>query len=382
MKTARLHSLLSIALLALLILNGCSHAGITTADFTVTIYEPQYAEGFEICRTEDGESTLLRIHNPWQGADKVVHELLIRRNHEPIPDGFTGQVLEGSARRIVCLSSSYVAMLDALSEVERVVGVSGIDFVTNPYIQAHRKEIGDVGYDGHLNYELLVALNPDLVLLYGVNGASEMEAKLRELKIPFVYIGEYLEQSPLGKAEWMLFVGELIGCRDKAATRFAPIPARYHALRRKATQATSRPRVMLNTPYRDTWFMPSVENYAVQLITDAGGDYLFPENRSTRSVAIDLEEAYLLTSQADCWINLGTVQSLAELRRQFPRFADVGCVQRGAIWNNTLRWSATGGNDFWESGVVHPDWVLADLIRIFHPSLLPDHEFVYYKPLK
>lgn len=361
---------------------GCSSPTLTTADFKVAVCEPQYAEGFEIRSTEQGRSTLLRVHNPWQGAGEVVNELLIRRNDEPLPAGFTGAVLEGDAERIVCLSSTYVAMLDALDEVERVVGVSGIDFISNPYIQAHRKEIGDVGYDGHLNYELLVALAPDLVLLYGVNGASEMEAKLRELEIPFVYIGEYLEQSPLGKAEWMLFIGELIGCREEAEARFAPIPARYHALREKAAATSIRPRVMLNTPYRDTWFMPSVENYAVQLITDAGGEYLFPENRSTRSVAIDLEHAYLLAAQADLWINLGAVQSLAELRQQFPRFADVGCVRRGAVWNNTLRWSATGGNDFWESGVVHPDRVLADLIHIFHPTLLPDHEFVYYKPLK
>lgn len=361
---------------------GCTTSTLTTADFTVVCYEPRYAEGFELLATPKGQSTLLRVHNPWQGAGEVVHEALIRRNGEPIPKGFTGPVLEGAAERVICLSSSYVAMLDALGEVERVVGVSGIDFVTNPYIQSHREQIGDVGYDGHLNYELLVALDPDVVLLYGVNGASEMEAKLRELQIPYLYVGEYLEQSPLGKAEWLLFIGEVIGCLEQAEQLFAPIPERYHTLCEKASTATSHPRVMLNTPYRDTWFMPSVENYAVRLITDAGGDYLFPENRSTRSVAIDLERAYLLCSKADFWLNLGTIPSLDELRRQFPRFADVPCVQHGAVWNNTLRWSATGGNDFWESGVVKPDLVLADLIRLFHPELLPDHQFVYYKPLE
>ncbi len=352
------------------------------ADFSEVIYTPRYASGFEMLRTKEGASTLLRVHNPWQGAGEVAAELLICRNDEPVPADYTGQILQGEAKRIVCLSSTYVAMLDALDEVERVVGVSGIDFVSNDYVQAHRATIGDVGYDGHLNYELLVALAPDLVLLYGVNGASEMEAKLRELHIPYAYIGEYLEQSPLGKAEWMLFIGELINRRAEAEERFRPIPERYEALRVKTAAVTTRPRVMLNTPYRDAWFMPSVENYAVQLLTDAGGDYLFPENRTNRSEAIDLERAYLLCSAADYWLHLGAVQSLSELRRLYPRFAEVACVRQGAIWNNTLRMNAAGGNDFWESGVVHPDWVLADLIRILHPELLPDHQLVYYKQLK
>lgn len=373
---------LVLLLLTLVATACCTNDAVQLSDFSVEAYTPRYATGFEVLRTPTGESTLLRVHNPWQGAGKTITELLIRRADEPIPAGYGGQVVDGEAKRLICLSSTYVAMLDAIGEVERVVGVSGANFVTNAYIQTHRTKIGDVGYDGHLNYELLVALDPDLVLLYGVDSASEMETKLRELQIPYVYIGEYLEQSPLGKAEWMVFVGELIGQRAKAEESFAPIPERYEALRAEATAAAHRPRVMLNTPYRDVWFMPSVENYTVQLITDAGGDYLFAENQTTRSVAIDLELAYLLTSEADYWLNLGTTASLAELKQLYPRFARVGCVERGAVWNNTLRRSETGGNDFWESGVVHPDRVLADLIAILHPELLPNHEFIYYKQLK
>ena len=93
-------------------------------------------------------------------------------------------------------------MLDAIDEDRCVVGVSGIDYISNPDIQAHRDSVGDVGYEGNINYELLLSLDPDLVLLYGVNGASSMEGKLKELNIPFMYVGDYLEESPLGKAEW------------------------------------------------------------------------------------------------------------------------------------------------------------------------------------
>ncbi|MBQ8915746.1 MAG: ABC transporter substrate-binding protein [Alistipes sp.] len=362
---------------------GCGDPRPTTDDFTHACYEPQYASGFEILATPEGRSTLLRVHNPWQGAGDNCSELFIRRNQEPLPKGFTGAVLEKPAQRIVCLSSSYIAMLDALGAVERVVGVSGIDFISNAYIRTHRAQIGDVGYDSNLNYELLVALDPDLVLLYGVSGASELEPKLRELAIPYLYIGEYLEQSPLGKAEWMVLMAELLDEREEGIRRFAPLPERYHALCDLVAAAPARPRVMLNTPYRDTWYMPSVDNYVVQLIHDAGGDYLYPENQSNSSVAIDLERAYLLCAEADIWLHQGTIRSLAELQQRFPRFADVPCIKRGQLYNNTLRTTEAGGNDFWESGVVRPDRILQDLIRILHPELLPQAEdLYYYKPLQ
>ena len=372
--------LLSLLLLTLI---GCGAPRSGAERFVHPRYEPRYATGFELLSDGEGGSTLLRVRNPWQGSSTVCSELFIRRNDEPIPAHFTGQVLEGEARRIVCMSSTYVAMLDALDAVERVVGVSGIEFISNPYIQAHRDRIGDVGYDGNLNYERLVALNPDLVLLYGVSGSSELEPKLRELQIPFLYIGEYLEQSPLGKAEWMVFLAELLGEREKGEARFAPLPERYQALCELAQTAAHRPRVMLNTPYRDSWFMPSTDNYVVRLIEDAGGDYLYPANDSNRSVVIDLEAAYLLCAQADYWLHQGTIRSLDELRQRFPRFADVRCIARGSLYNNTLHSTPAGGNDFWESGVVHPDRILQDLIRILHPELLASEgDFYYYEALR
>jgi iron complex transport system substrate-binding protein len=181
----------------------------------------------------------------------------------------------------------------------------------------------------------------------------------------------------------MVLMAELLGRREEGIRLFEPLPERYHALCDLAATATKRPRVMLNTPYRDSWFMPSTDNYIVQLITDAGGDYLYPENDSNRSVVIDLEAAYLLCSKADFWLHQGMIQTLDELQRLFPRFAAMPCIVRGGLYNNTRRTTPAGGNDFWESGVVHPDWILHDLIRIFHPELLDDEtDFYYYKSLR
>ena len=309
------------------------------------------------------------------------HSPLHRPRRRDRTRGIRGQVLEGDAGRIVCMSSTHIAMLDAIGEAGRVVGVSGIDYISNPDIQARRDSIGDVGYEGNINYELLLSLDPDLVLLFGVNGASSAEGKLKETGIPFLYVGDYLEESPLGKAEWLVALSEVVGRRAEGEKVFVEIPVRYNALKQRvADNALDAPSVMLNTPYGDSWFMPSTGSYAVRLITDAGGDYIYKKNTGNASTSIDMEEAYLLASDADVWLNVGMANTLDELKAACPKFADIRCVRNGFVYNNNARINAAGGNDYWESAVVNPDIVLRDLIKIFHPELV-EEPFVYYKQL-
>ena len=245
---------------------ACHHrSAASLGDFDISLYAPAYSSGFEIFGAEGMKSTILKTYAPWQGAEGEETQLFIARNGEQAPADFPGQVLDGDARRIVCMSSTHIAMLDAIGETGRVVGVSGIDYISNPDIQARRDSVGDVGYEGNINYELLLSLDPDLVLLYGVNGASSMEGKLKELDIPFMYVGDYLEESPLGKAEWLVALSEVIGKRAEGEKVFAEIPVRYNVLKKKvADNILDAPSVMLNTPYGDSWFMPSTESYVAR----------------------------------------------------------------------------------------------------------------------
>lgn len=375
-------SFLSLCLLIVLLAacNGKKTASIS--DFSNQLYTPEYASGFSIKGADGYESSIITVTNPWQGADSITTQLFIARGGESAPEGFTGQVLEGDASRIVAMSSTHIAMLDAVGEAGRVVGVSGIDYISNPVISANRDSIGDVGYEGNINYELLISLDPDLVLLYGVNGASSMEGKLNELGIPFMYVGDYLEESPLGKAEWMVALSEVVGKRTEGEQVFGGIPVRYNDLKKRvADTVLDAPSVMLNTPYGDSWFMPSTESYVARLVKDAGGDYIYKKNTGNASLPIDLEEAYKLTSEADMWLNVGMANTLDELRTSCPKFSDTRCFRNGSVWNNNLKTNAAGGNYYYESAVVNPDILLRDLVKIFHPELV-EEDFVYYKQLK
>ncbi len=220
-------------ILAILTLTACeSRRNYSTADFDRPLYTPAYAAGFDIRGTENDAAALITIRNPWQGAEKVEQHLLVLHDDNDAPIDFDGQTVRAPVHRVACLSSSHVALFDALGEVRRIKGVSGIDYIANPYVRAHRLcgEVRDIGYDTNLDFELLAVMRPSIVLLYGVTGENTaVTGKLRELDIPYIYIGDYLEPSPLGKAEWLVVAAELCGCRDRGTAVFDRIAERYNA---------------------------------------------------------------------------------------------------------------------------------------------------------
>lgn len=373
------------ALLICALIVACGHKGSDLSDFNKKLYSPAHASGYEILGAEGSNSSLIVTHTPWQGSDSTNKSLFfIARDGEEAPAGFRGQVLRGEPERIVCMSSTHIGMLDALGKADRIVGVSGLQFTGNATVVsgADRGNVKDIGYDSNIDYESLISLAPDLVILYGVNGANAIESKLRELGIPFIYLGEYLEESPLGKAEWLVPVAEVLGMREEGARRIAGISERYEAMRNMIDRNGPAPKVMLNTPWGDSWMMPSTNSYVSQLVSDAGGYYIYRDNQSRESRPIDMEEAYRLTMDADIWLNTGQAKSISELANQWPKFSDTKPMKTGQVWNNIRNKGKVGYPQYWESGCLNPDLVLRDLIKIFHPELMEDQPFTFYERLQ
>ena len=396
-----MRGILYIIVLCAALFTSCREVG-TTPD-TEPIYTPRYANGFSIERDKANGTKYLVVKNPWQGADDIT---LFHPITKP-------------AARIVAMSSSYVAMLDAIGYADHIVGVSGAQFISTPRAveRIGRGEIADVGFDGAFDLERILAMQSDLVLLYGVSSEEKgISNRLKELDIPYIYIGEYLETEPLGKAEWVVALGYLCGREDEALALFAETESRYLAIRDKARNTTHRPLVMLNTPYRDAWFMPPTNSYMVRLIEDANGEYILGEKRetdaaereqrelahyaeprgrkaceagltengklSTQSTPISLEEALLLAKRADFWLNVGYHRSLEGLSLANPLFGDVPAVCNRRVYNNTRRNTPNGGSDFWESGAIKPDVILADLVTILHGNTTDNEALYYYEQLQ
>lgn len=376
-----LHLRYFIYLIIASFLFSCNHRHQETLEAEEEIYTPIYSSNFSIKGFKNSPNILIEVYNPWQGADNVTSKLLIVRD-SIVPLDFNGQILQGEAQRIVCMSSTHIAMLDALDKIDGVVGVSGKQYISNPKIIASSSFIPDVGYEGNMDYEALLSTNPDLVLLFSINGTSTLEPRLKEFGIPFLYVGDYVEEDPLGKAEWIIPIAETMGLRNKSEETFSEIAARYEKMKGLVKESNLRkPKVMVNLPFLDAWYMPSSNSYVARMIEDAGGEYIYKKNTGSSSMPIDIEEALDLVSRADLWINTGTLNSLDELKNSYPKFNNTLCVKEGNIYNNNRIASPGGGNDCYESGVLHPDIILQDLITIFHPEI-SSAPLTYYHQLK
>jgi cobalamin transport system substrate-binding protein len=343
-----------------------------------------YASGF---RVEDyGSFKLLEVTDPWQQSQDVIFSYVLAPHGTVLPDSLAAiPHIETPVQRVIALSTTHVAMIDQLGSAESIVGLSGSKFI---YSHAVRERIeagavADIGYGHGLDFETIVKLKPDLIFLYGVEGnvMTTLE-KLSELGVPAVFCGEYLETHPLGKAEWIRFFSLFYGKEKQAAHFFGQIDSSYHALAGLTSGLSTRPRVLNGLPWKDTWYMAGGESFAAKFMEDAGGDYLWKESSSTQALPLDLESVYLRAVNADVWINPGAATSLKNIIDLDERLGELSVMKNGKVYNNDLRSNPAGGNDYWESGTVRPDLLLADLIEVFHPGLLRDHDFVYYRQLK
>ena len=292
--------------------------------------------------------------------------------------------LPRNLNRIICMSSSHVACLSAIGCDSLICGVSGIKYISDSLILRRFAEgtVADVGSDVAPDYEKILSMSPDLVTAYSLPG-SDFVKKLRALGVNVLVLNDYLENNPLGRASYIKLFGALTGKTDEADSVFERVRANYDSLsaivEKAVNQTNSRKKVLVNVPYSDVWFIPGGDNYMSRLIRDAGGEVLGAVEGNTESGTISVEQAYLLSKDAQVWLNTGWFDTLDALYASASVFGKFGCADN--VYNNTLRTTPGGGNDFWESGAVRPDLILSDLTRILYPGLIQDAPLHYYRKL-
>ncbi len=342
-----------------------------------------HADGFTV--EYHNSYKVITVATPWPGAEAAEEYLLVQCG-APTPEGFDAtQVIEVPLKSIVTMSTTYLPFLEAYGVLDRLVGVDDATYVNNPTVlqMAADSAIAQIGYGAGVNIEQILELAPDLVMTYG-SGTPDYDAHpvLLNAGIKVALNAEWLATSPLGRAEWGKFIALFFNQEAAAEALFAETVDRYAALKTQAAAVTSKPTVFTDSEYQGTWFVAGGRSFTAQLLADAGAAYLWADNESTAGIPLAFEAVFDRAADADYWINVGFVGSLAELQAGDERYRDFAALQNGNVWNNNKRVNANGGSDYYESAVAHPDAVLADLIAIFHPDLLPDHAFTYYHPLQ
>jgi iron complex transport system substrate-binding protein len=236
---------------------------------------------------------------------------------------------------------------------------------------------------GEFNNEVALNMNPDLLMI-SAGQASQYDnyRLLVEAGIAVFVNAEWLETTPLGKAEWVKVMGLLLEKEELANEQFEEVAKRYNRLKAKAKAVDAKPLVINNMPYKGAWFVSGGNSFTAQYLKDAGADYPWYDNDSTGGLRLDFETVYDAGLRAEVWLNPGTAETREDIVAADSRFKDFKSYENGRIYNNNKRMGPTGGNDFWETGVVRPDLVLSDLITILHPDFLQSDSLYFYQKVE
>jgi iron complex transport system substrate-binding protein len=270
-----------------------------------------------------------------------------------------------------------------LDEENSIAGVSGSEFIFSQQVveQIKKSAVSDVGYEASLNKELIISISPDLIMMYGIGSESASYiGKLNELGIKVIFNADYLENNPLGKAEWIKVFGALYCKESMADSIFNEEVSEYNEIKNRINEdLLHRPKVMLGLPFKETWYISPGNSYISKLISDAGGDYLWKDTESEISMPFGIENVYMRALIADYWLNTGTATSQKEINFIDPRLGELPCYKKKNLYNNNKRINEAGGNDYWETGTIHPHLILKDIASILHPELFPDHDLFFYR---
>ena len=298
------------------------------------------------------------------------------------------QKIQYPATRIICMSTTHMGAMELLDTRDVIAAATNKDFVCDSLIRAMMASgtIKDAGKDYQPDYEIITQVKPDLLFADGENnGAVQMYAKLKALGIKVVSSRDYYEQEPLARAEWIKFFAAFIGKEKMADSVFETIKTNYLTQKEKNANLKDKPTVFCNVPYSGVWYMPCGENYPARLITDAGGDFLWNNDKPINglNLTLNFEEVYLRAANADFWINTGVLTDVAQITSADLKFKMFQAYKTGQIYNCTKRASPNGsGLDMWETGPYRPDIALHDLALIFHQPPSWEDSLYYYQRLK
>lgn len=341
----------------------------------------EYAEGFRVSYHENYK--LLEILNPYQDMTDTLRYVLIPRGSQPPELDSNARVIELPVQSMIAMSTTHLALTDMLDANQVITGMSQPEYVYNEEIRQNLEKGSITEFNGgEFNKEQALAIDPDLIMVSGGQAArSDGFRVLQESGINIMVNSEWLETTPLGKAEWVKMMGALLNKEELANRKFREVERRYLELKKKVSEVESRPLVINNMPYKGAWFVSGGNSFTARYLKDAGAGYVWFDHPSTGGLRLDFESVYEVGLKAEVWLNPGSATSKKDILTHDSRFRDFKAFETGRIYNNNRRLSASGGNDFWESGVVRPDLVLADLIKIFHPAILPQHKLYYYQKL-
>jgi len=343
--------------------------------------ETDFATGFDVFK-EKGYS-VITLNMPWPNATKAFKYLLLDKGVE-IPSSITyDELIRVPVEELVVTSTTHIPALEALGVLDKLVGFPNTNYISSVAARklVNEGKIKELGKNESINLEVLIDLEPDAVVSFGVNGSNKTLNNIKKSGIPVLYNSEWLEQHALGRAEWIKFFGFLFKKENQANEIFNQIKEDYFAAKTLAKTVKNKPTVLSGMPFKDTWHIPYGNSWAAQFIEDANASYLWADKKGKGSLALNFESVLEKAKDADYWIAIGSYDTKNQLLDSNSHYQQFDMFQKNNIYMSNKK-GETGGLLFYEVAPTRPDLILKDLIKIFHPELLPDYELHFYTQLK
>jgi len=342
----------------------------------------KYAKGFTI--TDFDSHKVIQIKNPWPNADKSYSYTLIDSKTSKNSNNIDPNAITVPLESIVVTSTTHIPALELLGVEQTLVGFPSTKYVSsqNTRKRIDNGQVRELGKNEGINIEVLLELQPDVVVGYGIDGVNKTFETIQKANIPVIYNGDWIETSALAKAEWIKFFGVLYNKEVQADSIFNSIEQDYLEAKKLAASATTKPTVICGAMHKDVWYLPNGTSPEAQFLKDANVDYLWSDTTGKGSLALSFESVFEKGRTAHLWLSPSYYPSMEALEAANEHYSKFEAFKTNNIYSFSNTTGATGGVLYYELGTARPDLVLKDIIKICHPELLENYKPFFFRPLE
>ncbi|MFK7812801.1 MAG: ABC transporter substrate-binding protein [Maribacter sp.] len=352
----------------------------------VNLEKIEYAKGFSIEKSSNG-ITIIKITSPWPNSESAFRYALIPREKLAsitLNKDEYDAIIAVPVEKIVATSTTHIPALEALGVENKLFGFPDTEYISS---EKTRKRIDsgfikELGNNESINTEMVLAMNPDVVFGFSINNQNTAYETIQRSNIPVVYNGDWTEETPLGKAEWIKFFAPFFGKEVLAESVFRGIKDSYLKATALAKKAKQTPTVLGGAMYKDVWYLPGGKSWAAQFIKDANANYKWHDTNETGSLSLSWETVLEKSNSTDFWIGPAQYTSYKEMSKASNHYQQFESFKNKKVFTYSNTKGATGGLLYYELAPHRPDLVLKDLIHIFHPELLPEYKNTFFMPLE
>jgi len=344
--------------------------------------EVRYAKGFSI-QNYNGYS-VVTVKNPWPKATKT-YTYILKEKNGTVPDSLKqNTIIPVPIKTIVVTSTTHIPSLEMLEEINTLIGFPHCDYISSEKVRARidTGNIKELGNNQDLNTEVLLDLQPNVIIGYGIDNKNPTLDNLQKSGLKVMLNGDWNEENALGKAEWIKFFSALYGKQKQATALFAKIEKDFLKTIRIAKMAKTTPNILAGDMFEDRWYLPKGSSWGSLLLKQANGNYLWQETSGTGSLSLSFETVFEKAKSADVWITSGQFSSLKEMTNSNTHYAEFNAFKNKNVYSFSGKKGKTGGILYYELAPNRPDLVLKDLVKILHPELLPSYEPFFFEKLK